>query len=182
MIAAIEGEIAAGNLKRTKAWTASSGDSTASNDRKRKADAEAVAAEEAARELGVWDEFYGSGKKGRRAGDKGKGKENEAEGEDALAALIVRRQSKTSALDAIANKYAGKEKGKGKKKEAKHEDLDDDAFAALQAKMFGGKGKEQKKGKHDDLDDLDDDAFAALQAKMFGDKGKGGDKKKRKTK
>jgi DnaJ family protein C protein 9 len=101
--------------------------------------------------MGVWDEFYGSGKKGKRVGDdkenkKGKGGKGkaEAEGEDALAALILRRQKEraggASVLDAIAAKYAAKEgKKAGKKAKAAEphpDELDDEAFAALQAKMF----------------------------------------------
>ena len=147
-VTAIEAEIEAGRLKRTKKWTATSTDSAAAKKRKRAAEKESKAAEEAAKEMGVWDEFYGSGKKGRRVGDdekenkKGKGKKDD--GEDALAALILRRQKDrasagAAALDAIAEKYANidKKKRKGKATVEPHPDeLDDDAFAALQAKMF----------------------------------------------
>lgn len=111
----------------------------------------------------MWDEFYGTGKKGRRAGDdkeNKKGKKGKADdGEDALAAIILRRQKDrasagASALDAIAEKYANldKKKRKGKSTDEEPPELDDAAFAAFQAKLF------------------------------TADKGKPADKKKRKTK
>lgn len=135
-IGLIEVEISAGRLKRTAKWTKESVDTVARNGRKRKAEAEAKKAEKAAQELGVWDEFYGSGKKGKRAGDK-------EDGEDALQALILsRKKQRSSALSALEDKYSAieekyaKKKG-GKKGKAPHPaELDDEAFAALQAKMF----------------------------------------------
>jgi DnaJ family protein C protein 9 len=188
LVAAVEAEIAAGRLKRTKAWSSSSADKSAAKKRKRAAVAEAAEAEEEAKRLGVWDEFYGSGAKGKRARDeeqKGKGKKKgEEEDEGALAALIRGRQNSRAAnFAALEAKYAAKEKkGKGKKKAAAEphpDELDDDAFAALQAKMFGGKGAGKKAKADPHPDDLDDDEFAALQAKMLANKDKS---KKRKTK
>lgn len=186
LVAAVESEIDAGRLTRTRKWTASSKDTGARKKRKRAAEAEAAEAEEAAKRLGVWDEFYGSGAKGKRAGDLGKGKkkeEEDEEGETGLAALIRDRQtSRASNFAALEAKYSkveekGKGKKKGKKEEPHPEELDDAAFEALQAKMFGDKagksggGKSKKAEAHPD--DLDDAAFEALQAKML---------KKRKTK
>jgi len=75
--------------------------------------------------LGIWDEFYGSGKVGAR---KGKGKQRaDAEEEDvsALQALILQRQKARSGfLDNLAAKYMdmdekeglGKKGAKGKKR------------------------------------------------------------------
>jgi DnaJ family protein C protein 9 len=159
-VVAIEAEITAGNLKRTKSWTTTSTDAAAAKKRKRAADKESKAAEEAAKELGVWDEFYGSGKKGRRANDgekenkkKAKGKAKD-DGEDGLAALILRRQKDragagAAALDAIAEKYANLDKKKRKGKAAPEEphpaELDDDAFAAFQAKLFQDQGDKADK-------------------------------------
>lgn len=180
-VAAIEAEIAAGRLKHTKKWAASSKDVSAAKKRKRAADAEAAEAENEARRLGVWDEFYGSGAKGKRVGDREGKKDTKGEDEGSLAALIRGRQtSRASNFAALEAKYAaveGKKKQKGKKEAEPHPgELDDAAFEALQSKMFGDKGKKSKKAESHP-DELDDAAFQALQAKMFGDNGK-----KRKTK
>jgi hypothetical protein len=111
-------------------------------------------AEKAAKELGVWEEFFGDGKKGERKGkgkgkDKGK-KEPEEEDTSSLQALIKRNAAKragqaTSFLDNLASKYAepssfkskagakGKGKGKaataestGKGKAAKRKSVEED--------------------------------------------------------
>lgn len=140
-ISIIEVEIQSGRLERTPKWTRESKDKEARTGRKRKAEAEAKQAEKAAKDLGVWDEFYGSGKKGKRASDDKKG------GEDALQALILsRKKQRSSALNALEEKYAaieekytskkGGKKGATKGKAPHPSELDDEAFAALQAKMF----------------------------------------------
>lgn len=85
-------------------------------------------AEKAAKELGVWDEFYGSGKKGKRQADKSDKNTEEEGGEGTLQTLILKRQrERESAFDAMEEKYRKIEedarakkkakKGKGKKKE-----------------------------------------------------------------
>lgn len=159
----IEAEIKAGRLERNSKWTKTSTDAAAAKKRKAKAERDAKKAEKAAKELGLWDEFYGSGKKGKRARDddkenKGKGKDKaEAEAEDSsLMAMIQRRQQgRMSVIDALEEKYSNLEKEKSKKRkgsnkkqepevEAHPADLDDDAFAALQAKMFGDKSNKRK--------------------------------------
>lgn len=186
-VSILDAEISAGRLEETKKWKSSSRDKKARKARKRAAEGEAAEAEEEARRLGVWDEFYGSGAKGRRAADAANGDGEEEEkgkekgsGEDGLAALIRSRQaSRGASFAALEAKYAAPEKKKGKKgkKAEPHPDeLDDDAFEALQAKMFGGEAKKAKKAESHP-DDLDDAAFEALQAKMFG-----GAAKKHKTK
>jgi len=55
-------------LKSTPTWISTSKDEKAKMVRKKGADKEAREAEELAKELGVWDEFYGRGRpqKGRR--------------------------------------------------------------------------------------------------------------------
>ena len=65
----LNGQIADGALKETKAWRASSKDGKAAAKRKAKQEKEAEAAEKQAKELGVWDEFFGDGKKGKRKRD-----------------------------------------------------------------------------------------------------------------
>ncbi|CAK9783908.1 DnaJ-domain-containing protein [Cutaneotrichosporon oleaginosum] len=160
LVDAVKGEIAAGRLKLTRTWTRTAGDKAAAKKRMRAALAEAAEAEEEAKRLGVWDEFYGSGAKGKRARDegeegeeggkaKGKGKPSK-DGEDedgALAALIRGRQNSRAAnFAALEAKYAAKAKKGRKKAEEPHPDeLDDDAFAALQAKMFANKDKGKKR-------------------------------------
>jgi hypothetical protein len=90
----------------------------------------------------VWDEFYGSGAKGKRKSDdadkdgkkgkgKGKGGSKDDGGDDALALLIQKRQrSREDGLSALEEKYrkieeerAGKRAKKGKK--ADQENIDD---------------------------------------------------------
>ncbi|KAL7422373.1 hypothetical protein Q5752_003019 [Cryptotrichosporon argae] len=160
LVDAVNGLVASGALAATKAWTETSADDKARAGRRRRADKESKEAEAAARKLGVWDEFYGDGNKGRRNGDAAGGKaEAEAKdgGEDALAALIQRRQDKRkSGLDALEEKYRaleeqGKKKRKGKKSQAVGEppEISDADFEALQAKMFAKKdeGKAEPKAK-----------------------------------
>jgi DnaJ family protein C protein 9 len=119
--------------------------------RKKKGEKEAKEAEGMAKELGVWDEFYGSGKEGKRRG-KGKEKkkddgEEDADGEAALKALIQGRQKKMGGFfDSLAAKYAtepeAKGKGKGKKRARSPQeepDIDDDEFARIQQKVVAGK-------------------------------------------
>jgi DnaJ family protein C protein 9 len=101
-------------------WEASIKDEKAKKERKKRGEKEAQEAEETAKELGVWDEFYGSGEKGKR----GTGKQAK---EDSLQALIQRRAADRSTggfLDALAAKYGAMEddpldappKRKGKKR------------------------------------------------------------------
>ncbi|TXT08876.1 hypothetical protein VHUM_03004 [Vanrija humicola] len=158
-IVAIEAEIKAGNLERTAKWTATSTDERASANRRKSEEKSAAAAEKRAKELGVHDEFYGSGKKGKRNGEK----KEPAAAETGLAALIRARQgARTVSIQSL---------------EAKYRQIEEDAKA---------RSSKKRKGKAvEDPPDLDDEAFAALQAKMFGDKAKsaGGPKdKKRKAK
>ena len=66
-----------GTLPLLPEWESSTKDEKAKLVRKKQGQKEAKEAEELAKELGVWDEFYGSGKAGTRkgkGGGKGKGK------------------------------------------------------------------------------------------------------------
>ena len=146
-----------GELKKCKAWEASIKDEKAKLVRMKQAESEAAEAEELAKELGVWDEFYGSGKAGpRKAKGKGKASGGDEEGDTAaLQALILKRRKNTEDIfDSIAAKYAnaddgGKTKGKGGKKRGRNEqengsappDIDEAEFEKLQEKLFGDKGK-----------------------------------------
>lgn len=167
--------VQAGDLPSLPQWESSSKDEKAKLVRKKQSDKEAKEAEELAKELGVWDEFYGSGKTGARKG-KGKAKkqaddEDEDEGDtSALQALILKRQKdRNSFLDDLAAKYTDLE-GASKKK--------------------GGKGKKRKKGADEseaevespkkkphvqDPPDIDDEGFDKIQQKLFADKHKPSD-------
>jgi DnaJ family protein C protein 9 len=163
--------ITKGELTATAAWNQSSKDEKAKLVRKKAADQEAEEAEELAKELGVWDEFYGSGKAGSRKG-KGKGKskgkkkadgegeEEEEEDHSALQALILKkRQNAGSFLDNLAAKYADPQpRAKGKRKK--------DATTSGEAA-----DESPKKRRRDAEPDIDDEEFAKLQQKLFKDKG-----------
>lgn len=151
-----------GDLPKSKSWDRSVKDEKAKLVRRKQAEQEAGEAEELAKELGVWEEFYGSGKTGKR---KAKGKQGvgENDGDDgdisALQALILKRQKSRGAdlFDNLAAKYAEPEpkggkskkrtndsdqKGKGKKaKAASPPDIDEEEFEKLQRKLFGGKDR-----------------------------------------
>jgi DnaJ homolog subfamily C member 9 len=169
----ITGLISKGELKSLPAWKTSVKDEKARLARKKQGDKEAKEAEQLAKELGVWDEFFGSGKVGERKG-KGKGNKKAAneDGEEdhsALQALILSRKQKNmdDLIDNLAAKYGAvesdKSKGKGKrrasgqsaeaespKKRAKGDpeppDIDDEEFEKLQQKLFSDKARPQVQG------------------------------------
>lgn len=143
LVTLINSLIQEGTLASTKKWASSSVDQGAKAKRAKSARKEAAEAEKSAKELGVWDEFYGEGKKGKRKADeadgagenngsgeskgKGKGKRSKDEGEEeeenlgGLQALIQKRQqARGSFLDGMAEKYAKIESdSKAKKRKGK---------------------------------------------------------------
>ena len=169
----ITGLISKGELKSLPAWKTSVKDEKARLARKKQGDKEAKEAEQLAKELGVWDEFFGSGKVGERRG-KGKGNkkaanEDDEEDHSALQALILSKKQKNmdDLIDNLAAKYGAvesdKSKGKGKrrasgqsaeaespKKRAKGDpeppDIDDEEFERLQQKLFSDKARPQAQG------------------------------------
>lgn len=121
LIGIINDLISKGQLEKTKKWETSSTDKNAKSKRAKVASKEAKKAEEAAKELGVWDEFYGSGKKGKRNGPSAK----ESDEDGGLGVLIRKRQEERSgALNRLAEKYQAMEeeekakRGKGKKRKS----------------------------------------------------------------
>ena len=68
-------------LRKFKKWDASVKDEKAKLVRQKQGEKEAKEAEEMAKELGVWDEFFGSGKPSSKKG-RGKGKQKVVEPED----------------------------------------------------------------------------------------------------
>jgi DnaJ family protein C protein 9 len=167
-IIAVSGLITKGDLPAFATWEASTKDEKARVVRKKQGEKEAKEAEKLAKELGVWDEFYGSGETGQR---QGKGKEKrkkqagdagEPEDEDdhsALQALILKKRQKNmdGFFDSLAAKYADTDSGpksrnKGKKRARGDEDMDS-----------------KKKARTSELmPEIDDEEFDALQKKLFG--------------
>lgn len=185
LIALVDALLARGELAPLPAWATSVADEKTRLVRRKQAAKEAGEAEALARELGVWDEFYGDGKEGARVG-RGKGqpkeksaakgkrspKKKDAEDEDeddgdtaALQALILKRKKNMDGFyDSLAAKYAEPErpargaKGKGKKRA---KEGDDDVEESPKKKKRAAPPPE-----------LNDEDFAKLQEKLFGDKAK----------
>ncbi|KAG5642186.1 hypothetical protein DXG03_003424 [Asterophora parasitica] len=166
-ITAISDLVAQGTLPTLETWQASVKDEKAKLIRQKQSEKEAKEAEKLARELGVWDEFYGSGKQGERKG-KGKKKQDEGVDEDvsALQALILKKKEKgmDNFFDSLAAKYAEPERktrGKGKKRGRELEEEEE-----ISPK------KKSRKAPAPQMPDIDDAEFEKLQAKLFGDKTK----------
>ncbi|KII88557.1 hypothetical protein PLICRDRAFT_92275 [Plicaturopsis crispa FD-325 SS-3] len=162
--------ISAGDLTSSPAWEASVHDEKSRLVRRKQGEKEAKEAEDLARELGVWDEFYGSGKAGARKG-KGKGKQKAAEDEDeedtsALQALILKKkQNMDGFFDGLAAKYAEPERGR-KRGKANAQDGDEDGEEGASPK------KKARRGPAPAAPDIDDEEFAKLQSRLFGHKPK----------
>lgn len=158
-------------LKSTTTWNSSSKDEKAKMIRKKGAEREAKEAEDLAKELGVWDEFYGSGKASERKRGKGKGKGKGGDGEDdgdhsVLQALILKKKEKNTDafFDSLAAKYA---EPSSKKSRNKKRDNDADEV---------GESPRKKSRSHiPPPPELDDAEFAKIQQKLFGDKKSSGD-------
>lgn len=156
-------------LKSTRTWEKSLKDEKAKLARKKEGEKEAREAEELAKELGVWDEFYGSGKATERKKGKSKAADTTADAEgdvSALQALILKKRQKNTddLIESLAAKYAPKSKGKGKKRA--HEDdaeeelssskkrsraatppeMTEEEFAKIQEKLLGNKVRSSKAG------------------------------------
>lgn len=124
-IIAISDLIEKGDLPPLPTWDTSIKDEKSKLVRQKQGEKEAKEAEKLAKELGVWDEFYGSGKIGeRKSKGKGKGKKDEddddVEDVSALQALILKkRKNMDGFFDGLAAKYAepaSSSKSKGKKR------------------------------------------------------------------
>lgn len=161
--------ISKGELASLPRWESSTRDEKAKLVRRKQGEKEAKEAEKLAKELGVWDEFYGSGKAGKRMGKgKGKDKQEDEEEEDvsALQALILKKKQKNndSFFDSLAAKYAEpatKTKGKGKKRTKADDDVDEP-----------DESPKKRSKKVAPPPDIDDSEFEKLQQKLFGDKAK----------
>ena len=105
---------------------------------------ESKEAEEHAKELGIHDKLFGSKKQNGKSGGNS---------EDALAAMILKRQADrqgSSFLDRLEEKYAGGSgsgrNGKGKKRAVQDDEPSEEAFQAAAAKLKGrnSAGKESR--------------------------------------
>lgn len=157
--------ISKGELNSSPVWESSTKDEKSRLVRKKQGEKEAKEAEKLAKELGVWDEFYGTGKAGAR---KGKGKKNEhadaEEDHSALQALILtKRKNMDGFFDNLAAKYAEPAKGKGKKR-SKGDEVAAEDDDSQHKKSKGGPAPPE----------IDDEEFEKLQHKLFGDKAKSG--------
>lgn len=151
-----------GKLQSTSSWKATSKDEKAKLVRKKQSEKEAKEAEQMAKDLGVWDEFYGSGKPTEKKA-KGKKKGNADDDEDdhsALQALILKKKTKNmdNFFDGLAAKYgAPAEKGssgsKGKKR--RNADLDEEELPKKKTRDAPAPPE------------IDDEEFAKLQEKLF---------------
>lgn len=157
--------ISKSELPSLPAWESSVKDEKSRLVRQKQGEKEAKEAEKLAKELGVWDEFYGSGKKSARKG-KGKGKQeknDEGDAEEdtsALQALILKKKKKLDGFyDSLAAKYAEPDTGKGKKR-AKDDDAEDES------------PKKKKSKRAPAPPEIDDEEFEKLQQQLFGDKAK----------
>lgn len=160
--------ISQGDLAVLPSWESSTKDEKARLVRKKQGNKEAKEAEQLAKDLGVWDEFYGSGKAGKRKA-KGKGKATDDEDDtSALQALILKkRQNSAGFFDNLAAKYGGgseePKKSKGKKRARATDDEDEGDILP----------KRSRKGTMPPPPEIDDEAFEKLQQEMFGQKAKG---------
>jgi DnaJ family protein C protein 9 len=142
----IDAAIESGEVKAHKAYTGEG--EKAKENRMKAARREGEEAEEHAKNIGVHDKLFG--------------KKDGKSGEDALAALIQKRQAgRGSFLDNLEAKYAAQEKkskGKKSKKRGSEDDEDDEsgmpseeAFQAAAARLKNGtaeKGRKTKRTKH----------------------------------
>lgn len=159
-IAIIDEAIKEGEIKETPKWKRGKKDEFGRKALRQKAEGEAAEAEKLAKELGVWDDLFGSGKgkgkpaKGSKAkedgkdGAKGKGSKSKAKAADddddlaGLAALIQRKnQNRGTQFDDMIARMEAKAGVKGK-------GPTDEEFDRIQAEMMARKnGKENGGGK-----------------------------------
>ncbi|OBZ75392.1 DnaJ subfamily C member 9 [Grifola frondosa] len=176
-IVAISDLIQKGDLPHTPTWDASIKDEKAKLVRKKQSEKEAQEAETLAKELGIWDEFYGSGKPSSKKGKgkgKGKGRDQDEEadadgdGEDysVLQAIMLKRKKDMDGFfDSLAAKYGESEPSsksgkKGKKRGKATEEQD------------GVEESPKKKLRNHAPPEIDDEEFERLQQKLFGNKAK----------
>ncbi len=156
LIDIIDAAIKAGEIKATPTWKRTKKDEAGRKALRAKAQGEAAEAEKLAKELGVWDDLFGSGKskgkpaRGSKAADsngskttKGSKSKTKDDGDDdlsGLAALIQRKnQNRVSQFDDMIAKLEAKAGIKEKRPS-------DEEFDRIQAEMMARKngGKENR--------------------------------------
>ena len=158
--------IANGELPLLQKWESSIRDEKSKLVRKKQGQKEAKEAEKLAKELGVWDEFYGSGRTGNRKG-KGKTKQDGEDADDhsALQAIMLKRkkQKMDSFFDDLASKYAEPEPkgGKGRRRDKAGNSTEESPK------------KKPRGGAPSPPPEIDDQEFEKVQQRLFGDKGSG---------
>ncbi|CDR88769.1 related to DnaJ protein [Sporisorium scitamineum] len=154
-IGIIDEAIKQGEIKATSTWKRTKKDEAGRKALREKAKGEAAEAEKLAKELGVWDDLFGSGsgngkpargsssKQGSKGGEGSKSKSKADDGDDdlaGLAALIQRKnQNRVSQFDDMIAKLEAKAGVKEKRPS-------DEEFDRIQAEMMARKngGKENK--------------------------------------
>lgn len=182
IIALVKKLIKSKTIESLPKWEADLKNEKAKKARKKLGEQEAVEAEGAAKELGVWDEFYGSGTKGKRGSGK-KGKKDAGDDTANLQAVIQRKAASRntgSFLDNLAAKYGvldedplamdldasparkgkGKDKDKGSKGRKKRSREDDD------------EDEEMSNKKSRKTPELDDAEFERIQERLNAEKAK----------
>ncbi|SPO30996.1 related to DnaJ protein [Ustilago trichophora] len=160
-IAIIDAAIKHGELNETAQWKRGKKDEAGRKALRQKAKGEAEEAEKLAKELGVWDDLFGSGKgkgkpskgaksaaadtKAKGEGSRSKSKADDGDGEDdlaGLAALIQRKnQNRVSQFDDMIAKLEAKAGVKEKRPS-------DEEFDRIQAEMMARKnGKANKENR-----------------------------------
>jgi DnaJ family protein C protein 9 len=170
-IVLITGLVSKRHLPALPGWELSVKDEKARLVRKKQGEEEAQEAEQLARELGVWDEFYGSGKEGDRK-SKGKGRSKKdgqcEEDTSALQALILKKKKNMdSFFDGLAEKYSEPElkpRARGGKNKKRSIVGDDDEAEQRSPK--------KAKGRVPPPPDIDDKEFERLQQQLFSNKSK----------
>ncbi|KAI0699723.1 DnaJ-domain-containing protein [Cytidiella melzeri] len=171
-IVIISGLIQKGDLPSLQTWQSTIKDEKSRLVRKKQGEKESREAEELAKELGVWEEFYGSGKPSSKRA-KGKGKatvnaqsEEEEEDTSALQALILKKRNNLNGFfDSLATKYAEPAKSSNKKKRGKAADdeVEEEAHASPR--------KRTRKGVPPPPE-IDDEEFEKLQQRLLADRPK----------
>ncbi|KAG6849575.1 hypothetical protein H0H93_007278 [Arthromyces matolae] len=165
-IIALSDMITKGALPPLDAWQSSIKDEKAKLVRRKQGQTEAKEAEKLAKELGVWEEFYGSGEKGKRK-TKGKGKAAEKDDDgaqdlSALQALILKKKQKNmdTFFDGLAAKYAEPDSSKSKKR-GRNRSTEGEA---------DNTPKKKTRKEVPQPPEIDDEEFERLQNQLFGDK------------
>jgi len=171
--------IKSGTIPSLPKWESDVKDQKAKKARKKRGEQEALEAEQAAKDLGVWDEFYGSGAKGKRGG--GKRKEG-PDGTADLQALIQKRATNrgtTSFLDHLAAKYGAMEEDPMMEGEEEEELL---PGPKAKPKGKGGRKKRSREEEEEEKDgptkksrktpELDDAEFERIQQRLMKEKAK----------